>query len=79
MRVSIKLAGPLSRHYKISRSAKNEEVEIPEGSNVEALLKRYNVPPKSVNLIVVNRRRADMSTVLKDNDQVWAIPLAAGG
>ena len=79
MEVFIKLAGPLNKFYRTSRSAKREEAYVPEGATVADLLAHYDVPGEAVNLVVVNRQRVDSSAVLREGDEVWVIPLAAGG
>ena len=79
IRVSIRLAGPLGKFYKRSVSAKGEEIELPDGSTIGYLLELYGIPAKAPQLIVVNRRKAELTTALRDGDEVRAVPLAAGG
>lgn len=79
MVVSIKLSGPLREFYRTSAPAQGEAVELPEGATVADLLARCGVPPEKVHHLLVNRQRATLETSLADGDQVWAIPLAAGG
>jgi len=79
IRVSLRLSGPLRGYYRAGCQSKSEQVEIPEASTVGDLLDVYGVPHDKVHLVVVNRRRATLVTVLQDGDDVWTIPLAAGG
>jgi molybdopterin converting factor small subunit len=77
--VVVKLSGPLREFYRTTPSAGGEEVELPAGATAADLLARCGIPPDKVHHLLVNRQRATLETSLADGDQVWAIPLAAGG
>jgi len=77
--VRFKLSGPLREYYRHTPSAKGEEVELPDGANVADLLEEYGMPAKKAHLIIVNRLRGNLETVLQGGDEVWLLPLAAGG
>ena len=79
IRVSIKLFGLMRKFYKTSPRARKESVELPEGSMVSDLLNHYNIPYEKAHMLVVNKRKAELGTQLKDGDSVWALPLAHGG
>ena len=79
IRVVVKLSGPLRGFYRTRAQAKGETVELPAGATVADLLAQCGVPPEKVHHLLVNRERVTLDTTLADGDQVWAIPLAAGG
>lgn len=79
IRVTIKLAGPLRNCYKTSPSVKGEEVRIDQGATVADLLDAYNIIPKKAHLIVINRKKADLATDVRDGDEITILPLAGGG
>jgi len=79
IRIAIKLSGPLRNYYLASKSAKQEIAELSSMTTVADLLDYYNIAHESVHLVLVNRRKAELTTLLKDGDEVWALPLAAGG
>ncbi len=79
IRVSIRLAGLLRNAYKKSPSAEGEEVDLPPKARVVDLLDHYLIPHEKAHLIVVNRRRATLATILSHGDEVRILPLAGGG
>jgi molybdopterin converting factor small subunit len=79
MNISITLSGPLRDYYKTTPSLKAETVVLDEGSRVGDLMAYYAISQEKAHFILVNRRRAETGTCLKNGDHVWLIPLAAGG
>lgn len=79
MRVSVKLVGPLRRYYRGGPSTRWETAVLADDAGVADLMTDYGIPGEKVHMIHVNRLKADRHHRLADGDQVWLIPLAAGG
>lgn len=77
--VRLKLSGTLREYYRYTPSAKGEDVDLSDGAVVTDLLEFYEIPVKKAHLIIVNRLRGNLETVLQGGDEVWLLPLAAGG
>ncbi len=79
IRVTVKLSGTLRNRYKLTPTSRGEEAKLKNGSTVADLLARYGIAPGKAHSIVVNRRKADLTTILSKGDEVRVLPLAAGG
>ena len=79
IRIRIILSGLLRKHYRMPPSSKGEAVELKSGACAADLLSRYGIVSDKVHMIVINRRKANLRTLLKDGDQVRFLPLTAGG
>jgi molybdopterin converting factor small subunit len=79
MQVKLKLSGLLREYYQLRPYPREENVDLSNGANVADVFDQYKIPYDRVHLVIVNRRHADLKTSLKDGDEVWALPLAAGG
>ncbi len=79
IQVTATLSGPLRNHYLSGPSTKGEEIQLSIGSTVENLLDQYGIPREKAHMIVINRRKADIHTLLNAGDHVRILPLAAGG
>ncbi|MBC8417940.1 MAG: MoaD/ThiS family protein [Desulfobacterales bacterium] len=79
IRVTVKLSGPLRKQCKSTPSSKGEEAELKTGYTVADLMAQYDIAPRKAHMIMVNRRKADLTTTLRDGDEVRILPLAAGG
>ncbi|HDP79275.1 MAG TPA: hypothetical protein ENN21_00365 [Spirochaetes bacterium] len=77
--VRLKLSGLMAKYYKTSPRAKMESAELSDNATVTDLVDYYEIPREKVHLVVVNRERGEMDTVLRDGDEVWLLPLAHGG
>jgi sulfur carrier protein ThiS len=77
--VKIILSGLLRNQYRQLPSPRGENVELPEGSTVEDLLRRYKLTFEKASLLVVNRRPARLQTRLQSGDEVRVVPPAIGG
>ncbi len=77
--VSIKLSGRLTRHYKSVNKQKTEWATIESPATVSDLLDTYGISEKEAHIIVVNRYKAQLNTILHQGDDVWVLPLAHGG
>lgn len=79
IRVRVRLSGLLRNRYQSAPSSRGEEARLAADATVSDLLEHYAIPKEKVHLIVINRRRADLTTTFKDGDEVRLLPLAAGG
>ncbi|NQU62803.1 MAG: MoaD/ThiS family protein [SAR324 cluster bacterium] len=77
--VSVKLTGLISKYYRSKTKVKQETAELEDGSTVADLLDLYKIPYQKAHILVVNRYKAELTTVLKSDDNVWVLPLAHGG
>jgi len=79
MQVRLKLSGLLREYYQHRPYPREEKVDLTNGSTVADLFDQYEIPYDRVHILIVNRHHADLGTSLKEGDEVWALPLAAGG
>lgn len=79
IKVNLKLSGLLRNQYRSTPLPKGEDARLKTDSTVADLLVEYGIEPRTVHMIVINRKRADYTTTLKDGDEVRILPLAAGG
>ena len=83
MQVKLKLFASLSRFLPETAKRNIAELEIDENTSIRALLDRYNLPPESCHLVLVNgiyhAPEARDEIVLKDGDELAVWPPVAGG
>ena len=83
MQVTLKLYASLGQFLPDGARRNEAAVEIVDGTTVEALLDRYNVPREACHLVLLNgifqprERRA--SATLSEGDAVAVWPPVAGG
>jgi molybdopterin converting factor small subunit len=74
MKVKVKLFATL-RDGRFSE----KEFDIEAGSDVELLLKMFNLKHEDVPIIFINGRHADFDTILNENDDIAFFPPIGGG
>ncbi|SLM30043.1 ThiamineS protein [Desulfamplus magnetovallimortis] len=52
---------------------------VEEGTDIEMLISKLNIPISEVKLIFVNGRKASFDQLLKDGDRVGLFPPVGGG
>ena len=69
------------RHYlpMSERLLGGEKWDIPEGSTVAQVLILFNLPANEIRTILINGRKTDMETVLKEGDILAVFPMMMGG
>lgn len=88
MRITLKLYAMLSDHLPPeadgNRRKGNElPLDVPDGAGVQAVIDRFNLPPKLVHLVLVNgvyippQARAGHTLAANDELAIW--PPIAGG
>jgi len=88
MRITLKLFAMLSDHLPHEANGQkrlgNElAVDIPDGTSVQGVVERYNLPPRLVHLVLVNgvyiAPQARTAHMLKVDDELAIWPPIAGG
>lgn len=83
MRVTVKLYAHLGQYLPPGAADNQVEVEVAEGATVQEVFARFNVPPKSCHLVLVNGMYVEPSRrpqyALQSNDTLAAWPPIAGG
>lgn len=83
MRITLKLFATLGDYLPAGARFNQVELDVPEGSTVQALIERYQLPPRLVHLVLVNgvfvppADRAQRALGAGDVVAVW--PPIAGG
>lgn len=84
MKVTLKLYASLTQCLPLERRTSNfVELEVPEGSTINQVVEPFNLPPKSVHLVLINgtyipqEERAARPLQAGDVLAIW--PPIAGG
>lgn len=79
IKVEVVLFATLSKYNPAGESSEPFTLQLPEGSTVEDVLKRLQIPPQESKQVFVNSRRRDRDYVLKGGERVAIFPPIAGG
>lgn len=79
MRIHVRLFAGLNRYATNRPSGIPFDTELPEGSNVEALIRHLGLPADEVKVVFVNGRAQPLDLALKDGDEVGIFPPIGGG
>ncbi len=83
MRVTVKLYATLTDYLPAGAKNNRVEIDVPDGSRVDAILAPFALPPKLTHLVLVNGvyipPKARATTVVRDSDTVAVWPPIAGG
>ena len=83
MKVAFKLFATLTDYLPSERKGNVLQLEVDEGTTVQALIDRYQLPAKLVHLVLVNGVFVPPGGrgghVLKENDELAVWPPVAGG
>lgn len=77
MRIKLKTYGLLRKY--IPEEANPYEMEIEEGTTVEALLHTLKIPHEYVPIVTVRGKKVEMDYILKDGDELILLPIMGGG
>lgn len=88
MRITFKLYAMLADHLPQEvdghrRDGNRIELDIPEGTTIQALVERFKLPPRLVHLVLVDghfiHRDDRLTRALKDGETLAIWPPVAGG
>jgi len=80
MIIEAKIFSSLRHYLPISeRLLGGGKWDIPEGSTVAQVLIMLNLPGNEIKTILINGRKANMETVLKEGDVLAVFPIIMGG
>jgi len=74
MQIRVKCFATLSGH-----NPEGGQLELPDGSNVEAALSLLGLTAADVKLLFVNSKNSELDTVLANGDQLGIFPAVGGG
>lgn len=79
MQIRVKLFATLSRYRPNLMAGTPFEVDLPDGTTLEDLVKELNLPQEEVKVVFVNARAQPLSYVLNSADEVGVFPPIGGG
>jgi len=79
IKVEVALFATLSKYNPAGESTEPFTLQFPEGSTVEDVLKRLQIPPQESKQVFVDSHRRDRDYVLKEGERVAIFPPIAGG
>jgi hypothetical protein len=78
--IEAKIFSSLRHHLPTSEHRLDgDKWEVMEGSSAGEVLKMLNLPEEEVRTILINGRKADKCSILRDGDLFHVFPLIAGG
>lgn len=79
MQIRVKLFATLSRFSKSRYSGAPFEMEIPEGTTIQDLLRLLNIPNEEIKITFVNGIIQSSDYIIKLGDEVGIFPPIGGG
>ncbi len=79
MKIKVKLFATLRHHLPPNAENSACEVELPDGSCVNAVMELFKLPPEIPKIILIHGIQKDAETELKDGDILSIFPPIAGG
>ena len=79
MKVHIKLLGTYRRYLPSGAQGSVYLLDVPDSTDIEALLAQVDVPPGGGQVVLVNGRTPSDGQVLEEGDTVALFPAMAGG
>ncbi len=73
--IDLKLFVTLSKYHPHGSGG----VEVAEGTSVEKLIRDLGIPDKTVKLIFINGKKAQVTRILAEGDRVGMFPPVGGG
>ncbi len=77
MRVKVELQAYLEQYSPNGQTV--FDYELPEGADVDKLIRQLGLPEELASVIIVNETNADPDRVLAEGDHITLIPPLAGG
>ena len=79
MKVTLLCFGHLKDHLPVRGERNAASIDLPAGADVSAAIVALGLPRGHVFMVLVNGRRADLSTELHEGDEVTLMPPFSGG
>lgn len=80
MKVHIRLFGTLGNKFPDHDPLKGFALEVPEGSTVEDLIKKLDIPPQSkIGIVSINGQLVKIQKQLNDGDFIRVFQPISGG
>ena len=79
MKIEVALFASLSKYLPPGAQNRRATIEVTDGSTVREVLTHLGLPAEFPNILLVNGRQAQESTVLKDGETLSVFPPLAGG
>jgi len=79
MKVEMRLYASLQDYLPDKGEGYVCSVELPDGSTIQDLFEKFNIPVDAVKVMFRNGLHARADEILKDGDRVGAFPPVAGG
>ncbi len=79
MRIELRLYASFKSYLPGNRNGNSCTMEIEEGTTVQELLRKLNIPAGATKVVFVNGVHAEEDKVLQEGDRVGAFPPVAGG
>ena len=57
----------------------NKPIEVEAGKTLKQFMADIKLPDSCVDYVIINKRKVDMTELLKNGDMVSFIPMMAGG
>lgn len=77
MIIKLKTYGLLRKY--IPNEVNPYEMEIEEGTTVEALLCALKIPQEYVPVVTAGEKKVEMGYIIKDGDELTLLPIMGGG
>lgn len=74
MKITVKFFATLS-NGRVSE----DEFQIPDGADIDTLLKKFNLKREEVAIIFINGKHAEYSSAISDGDVIAFFPPIGGG
>ena len=79
MKIEVALFASLSKYLPPGAQNRRATIEVTEGATVREVLNHLGLPAEFPNILLVNGRLAQESTVLKEGETLSVFPPLAGG
>jgi molybdopterin converting factor small subunit len=79
IKVNVKLFATLRRFFPDYDPEKGVDVKMEEGSTIENLIQRLQLPPNEARIIFINSISKKITDLIKDGDQINIFTPIGGG
>ncbi len=79
MHITAKLHGTLRKYLPAGSPGNATQVEVPDGATVADVVSQLNIPPGHAKMIVSGDEHLELTSVLRDGQELNLFPPLAGG